>query len=52
MKLSEEHERVVIALEADSAEHVLQVFAGHVSKVCEVQHVELNGGTHASYTGA
>lgn len=48
MKLSEEHERLIIALEAASAEHLLQILAGHVSEVWEVQRAESNGCTHAS----
>lgn len=42
MKLSEEHERVIISLEGDSAEHVLQFIAELVSILCEIQHIERN----------
>ncbi|BDA48499.1 Condensin-2 complex subunit G2 [Coccomyxa sp. Obi] len=41
MKPSEEHESLIVALEADSAEHVLQVLAGHNSKHADVDTKEL-----------
>ncbi len=52
MKLSEEHEKLIIALEADSSEHVLQVLAGHVSKVCEVQQLSSMGALMLHYTSS
>ncbi|CAL8463631.1 g3165 [Coccomyxa elongata] len=41
MKLSEEHEKLIVALEADSSEHVLQVLAGHNFKHADVDIKEL-----------